>query len=172
MGTMICSVGGTCTVRQMPSPAWIVNLLMTMSKIRPSALVQLRLDAFEQRNMFGALATDIAREKAVWQFQERPGQACTPFALGQLSQLWITAGSQSMECPQRMAMDLRAMGIVAFSEQGNQGHTGGVGYDGDSWTGQSPPTSLWPVPPALAFDCPAQARQIAQRDSEAGHACH
>ncbi len=69
MGTMICGVGGTYTVRWTLSPAWIVNLLVTMSKIRRSAPVQLRLDSLEQRNMFGALAADIVREKAVWQFQ-------------------------------------------------------------------------------------------------------
>lgn len=49
---------------------------MTMSKVRRSALVQLRLNSLEQRNLFGGLAADIVREKAVWQFQKRPGQAC------------------------------------------------------------------------------------------------
>ena len=34
------------------------------------------------------------------------------------------------------------------------------------------PNSPWLTPPELAFDRPAQAHQIAQRDSESSHTCH
>lgn len=55
-------------------------------------LVQLRLDSLERRNMFGALAAGIVRGKDVWQFQERPGQACPHHSLsGRLSPSQITA---------------------------------------------------------------------------------